>query len=327
MFDLGPLNADPDIEVAFVPARDGHIDALDMADFDALILLMPKFDSNSIPDNGRLSLVARFGVGFDTVDVEACSRAGIAVTITPDGVRRPVAVAVLTFILALSGKLFAKDRLVREGPEGFARRVDHMGDGLVGKKLGIVGLGNIGAEICRVCAPLDMELLYSDPYVDPEFGRSVNARAVDLDTLFRESDYVAINAPYNDETHHLVNAERLAMMKPTACLINTARGPLVDQSALVAALREGIIAGAALDVFDPEPPEADDPLLKMDNVILTPHALCWTDQCFAGIGASAVEAVLDLKRGQPPAHPVDRTILENADFLGRLTDHKANFSS
>jgi phosphoglycerate dehydrogenase-like enzyme len=221
----------------------------------------------------------------------------------------------------LAGKLFVKDSLVRQGPEGFARRVDHMGMGLVGKTLGSIGLGNIGAEVFRLCAPLDMNFIYTDPYVDPAVGTSVNARMVDLETLFRESDFITVNAPYNDETHHLVNAERLAMMKPTAYLINTARGPLVDQKALVNALQNNAIAGAALDVFDPEPPMADDPLLALDNVILTPHALCWTDQCFAGIGASAVAAVLDVKNGQSPSHPVDSAIVDNSQFQGRL---KAN---
>ncbi|MBT3701787.1 MAG: dehydrogenase [Alphaproteobacteria bacterium] len=320
-FDLAPLYADSNIDVAYIPSRDGRIAAEDVADFDALILLMPTFDGDSIPHNGRLGIVARFGVGYDTVDVGACSKAGIAVAITPDGVRRPVAAAVLTFILALAGKLFVKDSLVRQGPEGFARRVDHMGMGLVGKTLGSIGLGNIGAEVFRLCAPLDMNFIYTDPYVDPAVGTSVNARMVDLETLFRESDFITVNAPYNDETHHLVNAERLAMMKPTAYLINTARGPLVDQKALVNALQNNAIAGAALDVFDPEPPMADDPLLALDNVILTPHALCWTDQCFAGIGASAVAAVLDVKNGQSPSHPVDSAIVDNSQFQGRL---KAN---
>jgi phosphoglycerate dehydrogenase-like enzyme len=325
MFDLAPLYADKEIDVVFIPSTDGRISAEDVAGFDALILLMPVFDANSIPADDRLAIVARFGVGFDTVDVDSCSKAGIAVAITPDGVRRPVAAAVLTFVLALAGKLFVKDSLVRQGPDGFARRVDHMGEGLAGKTLGTVGLGNIGTEICRLCAPLDMNFIYTDPYVDASVGQSVNARAVDLETLFRESDFVAINAPYNEETRHLVNAERLAMMKSSAYLINTARGPLVDQKALLKALEDGTIAGAALDVFDPEPPEKDDPLLKLDNVILTPHALCWTDQCFAGIGASAISAVLDVKNGKPPAHPVDPSVLENRRFQDRLAGNRKLF--
>jgi phosphoglycerate dehydrogenase-like enzyme len=326
MFDLDPLYADPEIEVEFVPSSQGRIAADDVADFDALILLMPVFDADSIPDNSRLSLVARFGVGFDTVDVEACSNAGIAVAITPDGVRRPVAVAILTFILALAGKLMAKDGLVRQGPGGFARRVDYMGTGLIGKTLGSVGLGNIGAETFRMCAPLDMNFIYCDPYADPAVAQDVNAREVDLDTLFRESDFVAINAPYTEETHHLVNTRRLSLMKPAACLINTSRGPLVDQTALVAALQSGVIAGAGLDVFDPEPPEADDLLLQLDNVILTPHALCWTDQCFAGIGASAVAAVLDLKAGRPLSHPVDPAVQEHPRFQERLKENLKRFN-
>ena len=136
MFDLSPLENDSKVEFEYVAGVDGRMTAESLEDFDALVLLLERFDENSIPQSNRLTLIARFGVGFDTVDVEACKQAGIAVGITPNGVRRPVAVSVLSYILALSGKLMIKDALVRGGPSTFAQRSEHMGIGLVGKTLG-----------------------------------------------------------------------------------------------------------------------------------------------------------------------------------------------
>ncbi|MHA1152225.1 MAG: NAD(P)-dependent oxidoreductase [Alphaproteobacteria bacterium] len=325
MFDLGPLDGDPQIDWAFVRPEDGRMTAASLEDFDALILLGANFDAESIPADGRLALVARFGVGYDSVDVAACARAGIAVTITPDGVRRPVAVSILTFVLALAGKLFVKDGLAREGASGFARRSDHMGVGLIGRTLGSIGIGNIGAEMFRMFAPLDMRFIAHDPFVAEADAAALGVTLVDLDRVFRDSDFLAVNLPLTPETEKLVDAKRLAMMKPSAYLINTSRGPIVDPAALVAALRDGTIAGAGIDVFDPEPPSPDDPLLGLDNVIVTPHALCWTDQCFAGIGASTVAAAMTVKRGAVPDHMVERSVAENATFRARLECHRKAF--
>ena len=327
MFDLSPLTNDAEVEFEYVAGIDGRMTAESLEDFDALVLLLEKFDANSIPKSNRLALIARFGVGFDTVDVEACKHAGIAVGITPNGVRRPVAVSVITYILALSGKLLSKDALVRGGPSTFAQRADHMGTGLVGKTLGSIGLGNIGAEVFRMCAPFGMNLIAHDPYIDPSTAQSVNVELRDLETVFRESDFLTLNVPLNEETHHLANAARLALMKPSAYLINTSRGPVVDQAALVTALTQGIIAGAGLDVFDPEPPQSDDPLLKLDNVILTPHALCWTDQCFAGMGAQDLEHVFAIKNGEAPQALADPSVADEPTFQRKLEHYRIHFGT
>ncbi|MGH6720022.1 MAG: NAD(P)-dependent oxidoreductase, partial [Alphaproteobacteria bacterium] len=270
---------------------------------------------------------ARFGVGYDNVDVGACTDHGIALVITPDGVRRPVAVSILTFIFALAGKLFVKDALTREGPAGFARRIDHMGIGLVGRVLGSIGIGNIGAELFRLARPLDMTFIAHDPYADPKLAAEFGVELVDLTSVFRRSDFLAVNCPLAPETRHIVNAERLALMKPTAFLINTSRGPTVDQAALTRALQERRIAGAGLDVLDPEPPDPDDPILKLDNVILAPHALCWTDQCFAGTGASDVRAVLEVMRGRVPANVVNKAVLDAPSWKARLKGYRARFGA
>ena len=152
-FDLEPLRSAPGVEMAFLESA-SPLRAEQLEDFDALILLTHRFAAESVPKSGRLAVVARFGVGYDTVDVEACTRAGIALVITPDGVRRPVAVSVLTLMLALTGKLMVKDRLTREAAAGYARRSEHMGVGLVGRTLGSLGIGNIGAEVFRLARPL-----------------------------------------------------------------------------------------------------------------------------------------------------------------------------
>jgi phosphoglycerate dehydrogenase-like enzyme len=323
-FDLGPLLSAPGVETLFL-APANPVTAEQLADVDALILLMPRFAAESVPPNGRLGLVARFGVGYDNVDAEACTKAGIALVITPDGVRRPVAVSIITLMLALTGKLMIKDRLTREGPEGFARRVDHMGVGLVGRTLGSIGIGNIGAELFRLAKPYDMKFIAHDPFADAEVAAELGIELVDLESLFRRSDVLAVNCPLTAETHHLVNEERLGLMKPTAYFINTARGPIVDQKALTKVLQARRIAGAGLDVLEQEPPAADDPILKLDNVILAPHALCWTDQCFAGNGAADIRAVLSVMKGEEPRGVVNRAVLNSPVWKARLERNRQRF--
>jgi len=327
MFDLSPLTTDPGIEMSFVPPVDGVMTASSLSDYDALILLVPKFNAASIAPSGRLGVVARFGVGYDSVDVAACTAGDIALCITPDGVRRPVAVSIMTFILALTSKLMIKDQLTRQGPDGFNRRSQHMGDGLVGKVLGSIGIGNIGAELFRLARPFDLRFMAHDPFADKEIAAELGIELVSLEDLFRRSDILCVNCPLTSETRHIVNAERLALMKPTAYLINTSRGPTIDQHALTKALQQRRIAGAGLDVFEQEPPAKDDPLLQLDNVIVTPHAICWTDQCFAGNGAADVKAVLDVMAGREPAAIVNRGVTARAGWKTRLEFNRKTFVS
>jgi D-3-phosphoglycerate dehydrogenase len=182
-FDLKPLLEASGVETAFLddvnPLRSS-----DLEDFDALILLAHRFAPESVPKNGRLSIIARFGVGYDTVDVPACTAADIALATTPDGVRRPVAVSILTFILALTGRLIVKDKLTRQGPSGFAARGEHMGIGLVGRVLGSIGIGNIGAELFRLATPLDMRFIAYDPFADAKLADALGVQLVSLDDVF-----------------------------------------------------------------------------------------------------------------------------------------------
>ncbi len=323
-FDLSPLDQNPVVEYRYIPV-DGVVRAKDLEGFDALILLVPRIEHVSFPGDGRLALIARFGVGYDNVDLKACTDNGCALAITPDGVRRPVAVSVITFMLALTAKMMVKDKLTRQGPEGWARRIDHMGFGLVGRTLGSLGIGNIGAEVFRMAKPFDMKFIAHDPYADPKVARELGIKLVGLEELFLEADVLSISCPLNDETHHIVNGERLALMKPSAYLINTSRGPVVDQKALTKVLEEGRIAGAGLDVFEEEPSLADDPLNKLDNVILAPHSLCWTDQCFAGNGAADIKAVFDVMHGRVPTGVVNREVLDQPAWLTKLDGYRKAF--
>ncbi len=316
-FDLSPLERQAGLELFYLePNQEIAADQLD--DVDALILLTPRVTVQSLQPGGRLAVVARFGVGYDNVDVEACTANDVALVITPDGVRRPVAVSILTLMFALAGKLMAKDRLARRGLAGWAEKTQHNGVGFVGRTLGSLGIGNIGAELFRLAVPFDMRFIAHDPYADPALAASLGIELTDLETVFRESDFLSVNCPLTDATHHLVNAERLALMKPTAYLINTARGPIIDQKALTQALEAGAIAGAGIDVFEQEPPAAGDPLLKLDNVIVTPHALCWTDQIFEGNGRADVEAVLAVMAGNVPKGVVNRAVIDKPGWQAKL---------
>ncbi len=323
-FDLSPLDENPAVDYEYIPVN-GVVKAKALEDYDALILLQPRIEHVSFPKSGKLAVVARFGVGYDNVDLKACTDNHCALAITPDGVRRPVAVSIITFMLALTGKLMIKDKLTREGPNGWAKRNDHMGIGLVGRTLGSLGIGNIGAELFRMAKPFDMKFIAHDPYANKKVARELGIRLVSLEELFLESDVLSVSCPLSKETHHIVNAERLALMKPTAYLINTSRGPVVDQKALTKALQVGKIAGAGLDVFEEEPSAADDPLYKLDNVVLAPHSLCWTDQCFAGNGAADIKAVFDVMHGRVPTGVVNREVLDQRAFRDKLEGYKKIF--
>ncbi|MBI4305718.1 MAG: dehydrogenase [Chloroflexi bacterium] len=313
---LSVLKEEPRIEWEFLKEAAAELRSDQVASYDALVVLAPKVTASTVRGNRRLLLVARFGVGYDSVDVDACTAAGVALTITPDGVRRPVATSAILYLLALGHRLLAKDRITRTGR--WAEKLDHTGVGLTGRTLGLVGLGNIGQEVFRLARPFEMRHIACDPYARPEAASSVGAQLVDLPTLLRTSDFVCICCSLTPETFHLINRERLALMKPTAFLINVARGPIVDQAALTQALAEHRIQGAALDVFEKEPPDPDDPILKLDNVILSPHAICWTDECFLGIGKDAFRSVVEVARGRVPDHVVNRSVLESPEFQAKL---------
>ena len=283
-------------------------------DYDALLVLGTAITAETFVGAERLTIIARFGVGYDKVDVSACTENGVLLTIAPDGVRRPVATSIMAFVLSLSHQLLIKDRLIRNG--GWRDAYNYMGIGLVGRTLGLVGMGNIGKETFKLAQPFGMRHITFDPYVTAAEAAEVDAELVDLDTLMETADFVCVCCPLTEQTRGLIDARCIGLMKPTAYLINTARGPIVEQAALTEALQNQRIQGAGLDVFEQEPIGDDDPLLSLDNVIVTPHSICWTDECFEGNGRSACESIISVASGQIPTYVVNRDVIERRK-LGR----------
>lgn len=322
---LGRFEGVPGVDVSFLPVDERIVTAGNAADFDALGVLAPRITAELVDASPRLALVARFGVGYDTVDIDACTRNGIAVTITPDGVRRPMAATAMTLLLSLSHRVIEKDRITRQGR--WADKLDYMGYGVTGRTLGLIGLGNIARDVVHLASPWGMRMIAFDPYVTAEQAAAINVEAVDFDTLLAESDYIVILCKLTDETHHLINTERLAKMKEGAFLINVARGPIVDEVALFTALRSGRIRGAGLDVFEQEPPDPANPLFTLDNVIVAPHALGWTDETAWGIGSGVVEAILDVRVGNVPKTLVNAEVVESPRFQEKLAALKSRWGS
>jgi D-3-phosphoglycerate dehydrogenase len=211
--DIGLQRLDdaPGLTWEFLPEQTRVLSADQIRGYDALAVLGPRVTAETLAGVDGLALIARFGVGFDNIDIDACTAHGVAVTIAPDGVRRPMASATMTMILALSHRLFDKDRLTRSA-DGWQRKLDFMGYGLAGKTLGFIGLGNIGQEVARLSAPFDVRRIASDPYLDPAKAAAVGVELVDLDTLLREADFVITLCQLTPETRHLLNDERLALM-------------------------------------------------------------------------------------------------------------------
>jgi phosphoglycerate dehydrogenase-like enzyme len=315
---LAGLRALPYVEQGFFQGA-GSLEVTpdQVRDYDGLISLRPRFTAASFVGADRPVVISRWGVGYDTIDVPACTEAGVLLTITPDAIRRPVAETIVTLLLAAAKGLRARDRVVRTG------RWDLKGEtpsvGLKGKTLGSVGLGSIGADMFRLLKPFEFgRLLAADPYASPEKATQLGVQLVDVRTLFRESDFIAINCLLSSDTRGMVNAELLALMKPTAFLINTARGAIVDEGALVTALRERRIAGAALDVFSQEPLPGDHPLTQLDNVTLSPHNMAWSDNLYRDQGQAVCDNVLAVLRGEVPSYVVNRDLVQRPSFQAKL---------
>jgi len=315
---LGLLEGRSDVEWEFLPERTRALTAEHLEGYDALGLLGARLPAEALEGNTRLAVVARYGVGYDTVDVPACTAHGVVLTITPDGVRRAMATSVITFMLALSHRLLEQDRATRAG-EGWQRKLDLMGYGLDGKTLGLIGIGNIGGEVARLAQPFGLKIIACDPYAKPEVAAALGVELIDLDTLLATADIISIHCALTDETRGLVDTAKLARMKPTAFLINTARGPIVNQQALYEALVSGAIRGAAIDVYEQEPVDAAEPILQLENVIVTPHAIGWTDEWARITGQSAVGGMLAVAEGRVPNFVVNKEVLETALFQEKLS--------
>ncbi len=312
------------ITYEFLPEYRAEYAPQQLRDYDVLISLKPRVTVDSLKCAERLCAIGRCGVGYDNVDLAACTEQDIAVYITPTAVMRPVAESIVLFILALSHNLVLKDRLVRQGR--WAESTRALGREPRDRVVGTIGLGNIAKEAIRLLRPFGIaKFLAFDPYAPADkAGEELNVHLTDLDTVLRESDYLLVNCALTPETRGLIGAREIAQMKPDAVIVNTARGPIIQQQPLIEALENGRIRGAALDVFEREPLESDSKLVSLDNVILTSHSVAWTAELFRDMGRVDCEGALAIARGEVPPHVVNRDVLARPGFAAKLAKHRSS---
>lgn len=301
------------VEVVRFAEHRAEIGADQLTGINGAIVLTPRVTAASLTEAADLLAVGRFGVGFDTVDVPACTAADVLVFIAAGAVDRPVAEAAVGWMLALTHHVRAKDRLVREAR--WDERSRFMGRELRERTLGVVGFGGIGRAVVRLLAGFGMKPpLVFDPFIAPEIAAEFGVRAVPLDVLLKEADFVSIHCPLNDATRNLIGARELALMRPDAYLINTARGGIVDEAALYESLAAKRLAGAALDCFAQEPLTEPPRFASLDNVLLAPHAIAWTDELFRDIGRTVCRGMLDLVEGHRPRGAVNAEVFDRPGF-------------
>jgi len=278
-----------------------------------VIALTPSVTANSLSQADELLAIARFGVGYDNTDVNACTEADVLLSIAIGAVDRPVAEATIGWMIALTHHFRTKDQLVRTGQ--WDARVNYHGCELRDRTLGIVGLGGIGRKVVKLLQGFGMnQPIAFDPFADASVAKQFDVRMVKLDELLRTADFVSIHCPLSDATHNLIDADQIALMRPEAYLLNTARGGIVNEDALYEALQQGRIAGAAVDCFVGEPITHPHRLGELENVLLAPHSIAWTHELFRDIGQMACQGMVKLSIGKEPRGIVNREVLERKSF-------------
>jgi len=273
-------------------------------DVDAVIASHDPFTRRVIERAEKLKVIARHGIGYSEIDVEAATEKGIYVTYTPIPEEfDSVAEFTVGLILALLRKIPQADRTLKG--RSWARK-PFIGSMLKGKTVGIIGLGNIGRRVAKLLTPFGPTILAYDPYVSENIAKEYGARLVNLETLLKESDIITIHASLTKETRGLLGERELEIMKPGVYVINTAREPIFPRNVLLKGLRDGKIAGAAIDVYEYEPPNLDDPLFKLDNVITTPHIAAYTREALRKMDITVAEDVINVLTGKPPKYPVNK---------------------
>jgi len=271
---------------------------------EALVPLQEYVNEDLLSHASKLKVVSRFGVGYDRVDVEACTKRGVYVTYVPGVLSRAVAELTFALMLSLSRRIIEADRYVRTEWAKAGRPTFPLREDLAGKTLGIIGLGRIGMEVARRAKAFEMRIVYCDKIRRHNAERDLGAKYVSLNELLEISDFVSVHVPLTSETTQLIGEEELKRMKKTAYIINTSRGPVIDEKALCRALSERWIAGAGLDVFSEEPLPLDSPLVKMKNVVLTPHMGTHTIKTRRLIASRVAEDIRRVLRGEAPLNPV-----------------------
>ena len=325
---LDLLKADPQVAVDVVKKMARPELLARIGDYDALIVRSEtKVDAEVIERGARLRVVGRAGIGVDTIDVDAATRRGIIVMNTPQANTIATCEHTMAMMLALTRNVAQADASLRRGEW---TRSKFMGAQLMGKTLGVIGFGRIGSQVARRAQAFGMEVIAFDPYISEETARINKVGLVELDELLSRSDYITLHSSLNTGSRHLLDAVALAKMKPGACIVNVARGALVDIDALYQALANKKLGGAALDVFEEEPPPFDHPLFKLPNVVVTPHLGASTVEAQRDVSIQMAEQILDALHDRevrnavnfppidPAALPVVRPYLVLAERLGTL---------
>lgn len=321
-FDIGfeafePLSHLIDLELLPAAPQTAAVAPDDLRKADILIMLGQYLPESSIaPAADRLTVVARAGVGVDKMDIDALTKHGVMLFNVPDALTEGTAAGALTLMLAAGRQLVAQDRLTREGR--WDDRQHHRGREIYGKTLGVIGPGRIGGELIRLVAPFRMKVLAYSPRMTPERAGRIGAEMATLGRLLGESHFVAVCAPLTDETRGMLGPREIGLMRKDAVFVNVGRGPIVDQSALTEALREHRIFAAGIDVFETQPVLKDEPLTLLDNVVLTPHAVCDTYELRRDVLKTIARELDKLTEGQLPASIVNPEVLRSTAFQRKL---------
>jgi len=292
-------------EVVFKELRGEEL-AKEIADYDALMVRSAtKVTADIIRAAKNLKVIGRAGIGVDNIDIEEASRHGIYVVNSPGGSTRSVAELSIGMMFALARKITKADASMKRG-EWAKKKLK--GIELQGKVLGLIGSGRIAQEVAKIASCLGMKILVYSPHCTPEKARSMNAELKTIEEIFSESDFISLHVPLTKETHHMIDANLLSKMKPTAYLINCARGGVVDEDALYEVLKKGAIAGAAMDVYENEPYSGK--LAELDNIILTPHIGASTKEGQIRAGVICAEQIMKVLDGKQPDYWVNKDMMK-----------------
>lgn len=281
-------------------------------DVDVLVtLLSDKIDTEVFNAAPRLKIISQLAVGFDNIDLQEATKRGIYVTNTPEVLTDTTADFAWTLLMAVARRVVEADKYVRTGQWKVAWHPAMMqGRDVYGATIGIVGAGRIGYAMAKRATGFGMKILFYDVISRPEMEKDFGAKKVDLETLLKESDFVSIHVPLMKETHHLMNSDRLKLMKKTAYLINNSRGPVIDEKALYEALKQGKIAGAGLDVFEQEPTPTENPLLKLDSVVVAPHISSASYETRSKMSEMVAENLISYIEGKKPPNLVNVEVMK-----------------
>lgn len=280
-------------------------------DADGILVSLSQITRRVISSWKKNKIIARYGIGVDTVDLQAATDHGVFVTNVPDFCYDEVSDTAMSLILSVTRKVVEMHGLVSQGI--WDRKLAIPVYKLRGRNLGLIAFGHIAQAVAKKAAPFGLRVSTYDPYIQPSDFVDSPVEFLGLEELLKKSDIISIHTPLTKQTFHLISEPQLRMMKPTAFLVNTARGPVVDKVALTKALQEGWIAGAGLDVLEQEPPDPQDPILKLKNVVLTPHYASYTEEAYLEVREKAADQIVQVLSGKIPNFLVNKNVLEKED--------------